>query len=180
MTPRRREEGTQDMNKDQDMPERLYEKFRDGIIATPEVIMLTMAFPRQRTDEHGLNAEVDVSRDPKRLKDAGFTRVDIGRYWSYTRTVKVYGRSNRNNANGRRPIPPLKVTLWIRVHDDPRSRPNIDVLDEEFCQPYPYQEMLSSGTDNEYAIATYGWVEDNIQALADAGVVTGHVRGEWL
>ena len=56
----------------------------------------------------------------------------------------------------------------------------IDVIDEDFGQPYDYQHMLATNSENEYAMKIWTGVEAHMKKLTDAGIISGHIRGEYI
>lgn len=56
----------------------------------------------------------------------------------------------------------------------------IDVLDEDFCQPYDYQSMLRKNPTFEPALIVYEQVEEWMEYLQSKCVLSGHVKGEYI
>ena len=56
----------------------------------------------------------------------------------------------------------------------------IDVLDEAFLQPYDYQRILSDHPDHETALIVQEQVEKWMDYLEESGVLSGHIRGEYI
>lgn len=56
----------------------------------------------------------------------------------------------------------------------------IDVLDEAFLQPYDYQRILSDHPDHETALIVQEQVERWMDYLQEGGVLSGHIRGEYI
>lgn len=56
----------------------------------------------------------------------------------------------------------------------------IDVLDEDFGQPYDYQWLLSQNPDLAYARRVAANVERELRVLADAGVLIGWEEGMYV
>ena len=69
----------------------------------------------------------------------------------------------------------LSVTI-PQNEDDIR----IDVLDEAFLQPYDYQRILSGHPDHETALIVQEQVEKWMDYLQKSGVLSGHIRGEYI
>lgn len=57
---------------------------------------------------------------------------------------------------------------------------SIDVIDEDFGQPYDYQYMLSQTPNFEPCLIVQEQVEKWMDYLQDAGVLSGHVAGEYI
>ena len=56
----------------------------------------------------------------------------------------------------------------------------IDVLDEDFCQPYDYQSMLHRNPTFKPALIVLDQVEEHMEYLQSKGVLSGHVKGEYI
>ena len=56
----------------------------------------------------------------------------------------------------------------------------IDVLDEAFCQPYDYQRILHDHPDHKTAFIVQNEVEKWMYYLQEKGVLSGHIRGEYI
>lgn len=57
---------------------------------------------------------------------------------------------------------------------------SIDLLDDDFCQPYDYQHILSKNPENICAHKVLEFVEKEMKKLQDAGILSGHVEGEYI
>ena len=132
--------------------------------------MKRINYPPCETDENGLNTKIGFEvLDDDSMRAAGFVLRDG--VWSFSKTMLVR-KSERDRY-------PLELCLWVRYRiKDGKLR--IDMLDDAFCQPYDYQRMLSNGTRNPYAIGAYEAVEAELERLSDLGIITGHVRGEYV
>lgn len=60
------------------------------------------------------------------------------------------------------------------------SRGRIDVLDEEFCQPYDYQHMLSQRPHHPFATKVKDKVDDEMERLVEAKILSGWSRGDYI
>ena len=60
------------------------------------------------------------------------------------------------------------------------GRLRIDVLDEDFCQPYDYQRILKDNPSFPYALAVKARVENQMERLSEAGVITGYTPGMYI
>lgn len=56
----------------------------------------------------------------------------------------------------------------------------IDVLDEDFLQPYDYQAILDRDSDFPFALLVEQKVEEYMKHLQNEGVLSGHIRGEYI
>lgn len=118
-----------------------------------------------QTNERGTNVAITHTILPENQMHAlGFKKNNDGT-WSWIRTKRIHQH--------------LDLCMWIRL--DPMSNKTyIDILDDDFCQPYDYQSMLAKGTDNKYAIGSFEWVEMQMEYLQDAGILHGHKRGDYI
>lgn len=57
---------------------------------------------------------------------------------------------------------------------------SIDILDDNFCQPYDYQEVLKNEPNFMPAKHVFEKVEFYIDKLQKAGVLSGHVYGRYI
>lgn len=71
------------------------------------------------------------------------------------------------------------ITFNVTIPKD-GSDIEIITLDERFCQPYDYQYMLERGSANKYAIGCRDKVEAEMEYLKSAGVLSGHIKGEYI
>lgn len=118
------------------------------------------------TDENGLNAKIRFHLLPAgQMAALGFR--DCEDEWYLMRFVGLKYRDEYD------------FSFNVSVPKD-GSRGRIDVLDESFCQPYPYDLILSRNPDNRYACAVRDDVEREMATLIDAGVISGHEYGEYI
>jgi hypothetical protein len=71
------------------------------------------------------------------------------------------------------------ITLNISIPKD-GSRFRIDVLDEDFGQPYDYQNILKRHPKLEFARSVKARVENQLELLTKSGVITGFTRGMYV
>lgn len=60
------------------------------------------------------------------------------------------------------------------------SRLRIDVLDEDFLQPYDYQRILEKNPKFPFAEGVKAGVEFQMETLSEAGVITGYHKGMYI
>lgn len=73
----------------------------------------------------------------------------------------------------------FEVTFNVTIPKD-GSDISIDVLDEDFCQPYDYQYILSKNPENKTALKVQENVEKWMEYLKDKGILEGHEYGEYI
>ena len=110
------------------------------------------------------NAAISVTLLPEEeMRKLGFTDFMKDR-WYYCKPVNKRG----------------DISFNLTIPKDNPDGWKIDVLDEDFCQPYDYQYMLSQGSTNEVAKAVDENVEKEMQRLTDAGVISRHSYGDYI
>lgn len=73
----------------------------------------------------------------------------------------------------------IDITFNIDIYKD-TEEVRIYVLDEDFCQPYDYQYMLSKSPKFKLALIVKEKVEEIMERLQECGVISGHVYGEYI
>ena len=73
----------------------------------------------------------------------------------------------------------VEITFNVSIPKD-GSDISIDVLDEDFLQPYDYQEILSQNPNHVLANLVKVQVELWMEFLQDAGVLSGHIRDSYI
>ena len=70
-----------------------------------------------------------------------------------------------------------EITLYIYISDDGII---IDVIDEDFCQPYDYQKYLGNKSDSRVPIIVHRQVQNKMKELMKAGIVTGYTLEDYV
>ncbi len=80
----------------------------------------------------------------------------------------------------------LDITFNVSIPKN-GSDISIDILDEDFLQPYDYQSMLIINKDSFFvpslillALITRKQVEKWMSYLQEKGVLSGHIEGEYI
>ena len=73
----------------------------------------------------------------------------------------------------------IDIDFIVKIPKD-GSDLNIMVLDMDFCQPYDYQRILSKNPNHPCASIVNEQVERWMEYLQEQGVLSGHVRGEYI
>ena len=105
----------------------------------------------------------------EKMRDIGFTDYSKDR-WYFCRMIKF---PNTKRYRG------FDISFNVSILKD-NSDIRIDVLDEDFCQPYDYQYMLDKTPNFEPCLIVKEQVEDWMKYLQGKGVISGHVYGEYI
>lgn len=112
-------------------------------------------------DNRGLNAAIGSTILPEeQMRELGFTDHS-GKNWYFVMRV----------AND--------ITFNLTIPKD-GSRLQIDVLDEDFGQPYDYQAILKRSPKLEYAKNVKSAVEVLMERFSLQGVITGYKKGMYI
>lgn len=77
-------------------------------------------------------------------------------------------------------MPGMDIPTRLELLNEGEIPVGIDVLDEDFGQPYDYQWILSQNPDFAYARQVAANVERELRVLADAGVLVGWKEGMYV
>ena len=70
-----------------------------------------------------------------------------------------------------------EITLYIHVLCDTVL---IDVIDEEFLQPYDYQMYLGNNSESKVPMEIHRKVQDTMERLSTAGIIEGWVANDYI
>ena len=104
----------------------------------------------------------------KEMREIGFT--EYNKEWHFRRSI-TFPRKPRYKG--------FDISFNVSIPKN-GSDIRIDVLDEDFCQPYDYQSMLNRNPTFEPALIVYEQVEELMEYLQSKGVLSGHVKGEYI
>ena len=123
-----------------------------------------------KLNSHGVNAKIKyhILSDEK-MKEIGFTECRKG-YLYFCRVIQFPKEKRYRGFN---------ISFSVTIPRD-GSDIRIDVLDEDFCQPYDYQMILSKNPNHTCANIVNEQVEKWMEYLQDKGVLSGHVIGEYI
>jgi hypothetical protein len=115
-----------------------------------------------KLDKNGLNKKIkhNLLQDDQ-MKVLGFTNM-VKEHWYYYKGLSG------------------EITLNISIPNTKNKRLEINVLDESFLQPYDYQTILENNPQHFLANKIKGLVEDEMERLQVAGVITGFERGMYI
>ena len=134
-----------------------------------------MHFPKCELNSRGLNTKIkcQVLSDDE-MRALGF------------REIKAYSEMDKDvwtMSKGLvlpKELQGLEVCFYISIAKDASSW-TIDVIDDEYGQPYDYQDILENiDENNKYALAVWQAVEGIMKTLAKNNIVIGHKRGDYI
>ena len=105
----------------------------------------------------------------KEMREIGFTDYSKDR-WLFCRSI-TFPRESRYKG--------FDISFNVSIPKD-GSDIRIDVLDEDFCQPYDYQRILSKNPNHPCASIVNEQVERWMEYLQEQGVLSGHIKGEYI
>lgn len=100
----------------------------------------------------------------------GTDHEEYSPYWYFSRMIRFPNEKRWKD---------VEICFSVRIPKD-NSDLNIMVVDDDWCQPYDYQYLLSKNPDNECANIVKKEVEILMKYLQDNGVLRGHVYGEYI
>lgn len=121
-----------------------------------------------KCNKNGVNSEIKahILSDSK-MRELGFTDYNKST-WFFCKNIPPIGKNIVWDISFSVSIP--------KNGDDIR----IDILDENFCQPYDYQSILDDNPHFAPARHVFMKVEEYMQYLQDAGVLSGHIYGRYI
>lgn len=127
------------------------------------------------TNSHSVNKKIKANiLSDEEMRRIGFTDYSKNN-WYFCRMIKF---PNTKKYKG------FEISFSVTIPKD-GSDIRIDVLDEAFCQPYDYQNMIVKNRErktrvNETCMIIFEQVESLMKYLEDNGVITGHIYGEYI
>lgn len=73
-----------------------------------------------------------------------------------------------------------EISFNVSINKNDIEDLQVDILDENFCQPYDYQYILEHNPTQKVALKIKEKVEHWMKYLQDNGVLSGHVYGEYI
>lgn len=121
-------------------------------------------------NKNGVNKLIKANILPdEEMRRIGFTDFAKDR-WYFGRMIQ-FPKEKRYRG--------FEVSFNVSIPKD-GSDIRIDILDDDFCQPYDYQYMLDKNPKNECANIVKEQVEEWMKYLQYNGVLEGHVYGEYI
>ena len=100
----------------------------------------------------------------------GTDHEEYSQYWYFSRMIQFPKEKRWKD---------VEISFNVHIPKD-GSDLNIMVLDDDFLQPYDYQDLLSKNPKNECANIVKEQVEKLMKYLHDNGVLSGHIYGEYI
>jgi hypothetical protein len=121
------------------------------------------------TNSSGVNVKIKANILPDdAMRKIGFTDYNK-KNWFFSRGLNFSGKQYRH----------FDISFSVTIPKD-GSEIRIDVLDEDFLQPYDYQYMLEQNPTFEPALLVQKQVEEYMEYLQNNGVLEGHIKGEYI
>ena len=121
-------------------------------------------------NSHGVNKLIKATiLSDEKMRKIGFTDYAKDK-WYFCRLIKFPNEERYRS---------FEISFNVSIPKD-NSDISIDVLDEDFCQPYDYQYMLDKNPKFEPCLIVKEQVEEWMKYLQDNGVLSGHVYGEYI
>lgn len=114
-----------------------------------------------KTNSKGTNAAIKAHiLSDEKMRELGFTDY-LPKNWYYCKTIA------------------RDITFNLTIPKD-GSDIEIVTLDENFCQPYDYQEILENNPQFPFALQVKEKVEQIMSNLQSVGVLSGHEYGDYI
>lgn len=123
-----------------------------------------------KVNSHGTNTKIQrhILSD-ERMREIGFTDYAADR-WYFARGISFPKEKRFRGIN---------LSFNVAIPKD-GSEISIDILDDAYCQPYDYQYLLYKTPTFTIALIVQEQVEKWMEYLQENGVLSGHVRGEYI
>lgn len=119
-----------------------------------------------QVNSHGTNVAINAHiLSDDEMYAIGFTDHNP-KNWYYYRMVPGLGKG-------------IEISFNVTIPKD-GSDIEIITLDEDFLQPYDVFDILGKYPNLECALKVRDFVEEQMKYLQDAGVLSGHHRGEYI
>ena len=124
-----------------------------------------------KLNDFGINSDIEATVLPrKEMREIGFTD-NLASKWFFTRMIQ-FPKNKRYKD--------FDISFNVSINKDNTKNLRIDILDEDFCQPYDYQYMLIQNPNFEPCLIIKEQVEKWMAYLKEKGVLTGHNVGDYI
>ena len=115
-----------------------------------------------KLNKNGVNNKIKVNiLSDDKMKDIGFSENREG-FWYYCKSLGS------------------EITFNLIINKADILDFQIDILDEDYMQPYDYQEMLELAPKDKFTNNIKYKVENIMEYLKDNKIIIGHIRGEYI
>jgi len=124
-----------------------------------------------KLNKHGVNANIKATiLSEEQMRKLGFTDYAKDR-WHFSRSINF---PKENKYRG------YDISFSVSINKNDVEDLRIDILDEDFCQPYDYQRMLKENPNLKTCLIVKEQVEEWMKYLIDGGILSGHEYGEYI
>ena len=76
----------------------------------------------------------------------------------------------------------LEISFNVTYYEEPYKGANLEIItiDEDFGQPYDYQNILEKNPKQTCALQVKDFVEEEMRKLKEAGIISSHSYGEYI
>lgn len=110
------------------------------------------------------NIKINVLEENK-MRELGFTDY-CKTSWTYREAVFIDGD--------------FVVTFNLSIKKDNPKKFDIDILDDNWCQPYDYQKYLKTTPYFKTGLKVHNKVQEIMKKLLDNGVIEGYTLGDYI
>lgn len=122
------------------------------------------------TNSYGTNKAITYTiLSDEEMRRIGFTDYSKS-YWFFLKPINFPREKKYREFN---------ITFSVTIPKEDKDI-RIDVLDEDFLQPYDYQWMLSSNPNFEPCLIVKEQVEEWMKYLKKQGILHGHEYGDYI
>ena len=100
------------------------------------------------------------------MRKIGFTDYNSKR-WRFTKNLDIGSKT-------------CELSFNVVINKENPLDLRIDILDDDFAQPYDYQLFLKRNSKHEVSLKIKNLVEGYMKYLQDSGVLSGHIEGEYI
>lgn len=113
-----------------------------------------------------INANIEINiLDDNKMRELGFTDY-CKTYWTYR--VSVFKDGD------------FIVTFNLSVNKKNPNNFDIDILDDNWCQPYDYQKFLRTTPNFKTGLKIHNKVQEIMKKLIDNGIIKNYNLGDYI
>lgn len=148
-------------------------KRKESVLPVRKDQICQFTFPEYKCGSNGCNEKIKCHiLEEVAMRELGFSDYN-GTDWYYDKKVYHF----KDNFG--------EITFSLSINKKDENDWRIDVLDEDYGQPYDYQAMLQRSHDTQEpyppaAMKVWERVEDIMDWLNKKGIITGHTKGEYI